>query len=586
VLESCVARAEGNPLFLEQLLRHVAETGSGDVPGTVRNVVLARLDRLSPADHRAALTASVIGQRFGLRLLRRMLREDDYSPAGLLASGLVRAIGEDYLFAHALVHEGAYASLLHSAARELHRDAADYYAPIDRILRAQHLDRAADDRAALAFCDAADAEAQSFRFARALELAARGLQLCTRTLDRVALRLLQGRILHDSGDIQPSMQAYQAALAEAGDDVQQCRAWIGLAAVMRLSDDLDGAFDALRHAEPLAQAHALWLELAEVHYLRGSLHFPRGELAECLESHGRALELARRAGSPYEEARAMSGLADAHYASGRIRTAYTLFTDCIDLCRAHGFGRIEASNLFMVATVRLYLNELDQALQDALRSIDIAHRVGHQRAEIVSRLVAAWIYLLQSRPDAAEVHADAGLLLAERLGARRFRAFLLESVARILLARADRSGAQAAIQEALDIARSVEVMRFIGPWLLGTSALVSTDAVQSHAALAEGLALLDTGCVGHNYYWFYKHAMESCLDHDDAAGAVSYAARLEAYTASEPTPWSDLFIRRARLLSAPAGAAAAAEARAVLLLAREAGHAQAQVRLEIVAQSA
>ncbi len=586
VLDSCVARAEGNPLFLEQLLRHVAETGSREVPGTVRNVVLARLDRLAAPDHRAALTASVIGQRFGLRLLRRMLRDDHYNPAGLMESGLVRVVGEDFLFAHALVHEGAYASLLHSTARELHRDAAEYFAPLDRLLRAQHLDRAGDDRAAMAFREAAAAEAEAFRFTRALELVARGLQLCTRPAERVDLRLLEGRTLHDAGEIQASMQAFRAALAEGGDETQQCRAWIGLAAVMRVSDDLDGAFDALRRAEPMAQSRSLWLELAELHYLRGSLHFPRGELDDCLASHGHALELARRAGSAYEEARAMSGLGDAHYANGRIRTAYRYFTDCIDLCREHGFGRIEASNLFMVATVRVYLNELDQALQDALRSIDIAHRVGHQRAEIVARLIAAWIYLMQARPDAAELHTDAGLLVADKLGARRFRAFLLESVARIRLARGERAGAQAAIHQALEIARALEVMRFIGPWLLGTAALTSTDAYQSQAALTEGAALLDAGCIGHNYYWFYKHAMESCLEHGDASGVGRYADQLEAYTAAEPTPWSDLFIRRARVLIAPDDAASQAERRAVLQLAREVGQAQAQERLEAASRSA
>ena len=47
---------------------------------------------------------------------------------------------------------------------------------------------------------------------------------------------------------------------------------------MRMTDDLDGALDALRQAEPLAQGASLISELGELHYLRGSLHFPRGEL--------------------------------------------------------------------------------------------------------------------------------------------------------------------------------------------------------------------------------------------------------------------------------------------------------------------
>jgi hypothetical protein len=130
-------------------------------------------------------------------------------------------------------------------------------------------------------------------------------------------------------------------------------------------------------------------------------------------------------------------------------------------------------------------------------------------------------------------------------------------------------------------------MRFIGPWLLSTAALASGDAARSRAALDEGMALLDAGCVGHNYYWFYKHAMEACLDHGDFEGVEAHARRLEAYTASEPTPWSELFIRRARVLVSASGAAPSLEvveeARAVLQQARDAGHAEARARLEAAA---
>jgi class 3 adenylate cyclase len=48
--ERCVARAAGNPLFLEQLLRHAEENAEAGVPGSVQNLVQARLDRLEPED--------------------------------------------------------------------------------------------------------------------------------------------------------------------------------------------------------------------------------------------------------------------------------------------------------------------------------------------------------------------------------------------------------------------------------------------------------------------------------------------------------------------------------------------------------
>jgi predicted ATPase len=63
-VERCVARAAGNPLFLEQLLRHAEESAEAGVPGSVRSLVQARLDQLEPLDRTALQVASVLGQRF------------------------------------------------------------------------------------------------------------------------------------------------------------------------------------------------------------------------------------------------------------------------------------------------------------------------------------------------------------------------------------------------------------------------------------------------------------------------------------------------------------------------------------------
>jgi class 3 adenylate cyclase len=66
LVEHCIERAGGNPLFLEQLLRNAQESGGDEVPGTIQSLVLSRMDRLSPADKAALQAASVIGQRFSL----------------------------------------------------------------------------------------------------------------------------------------------------------------------------------------------------------------------------------------------------------------------------------------------------------------------------------------------------------------------------------------------------------------------------------------------------------------------------------------------------------------------------------------
>ncbi len=117
----CIERAEGNPLFLEQLLRNAAESESGNIPPTIQSLVLARMDRLPPRDKLALQAASVIGKRFTLEGLRALIEDPGYRCDALVTMDLVRPDAGDYLFAHALIQEGVYSSLLNSRKRELHR---------------------------------------------------------------------------------------------------------------------------------------------------------------------------------------------------------------------------------------------------------------------------------------------------------------------------------------------------------------------------------------------------------------------------------------------------------------------------------
>ena len=83
----------------------------------------------------------------------------------------------ELMFTHALIRDGAYASLLHSARRDVHRRAAGWFADRDPALRAAHLDRADDPGAAEAYLAAARAAARALRHDAALVLARRGGEL-------------------------------------------------------------------------------------------------------------------------------------------------------------------------------------------------------------------------------------------------------------------------------------------------------------------------------------------------------------------------------------------------------------------------
>ena len=124
--QRCIERAAGNPLFLEQLLRHAEESAEGGVRG--RSGVWYRHAR-SARVARQAGAASSLGPRPALyrRSIAALLDQPGWNCADLVRHLLVRPQGDHFLFAHALIQEGVYDTLLRSRRRELHRRAADWF---------------------------------------------------------------------------------------------------------------------------------------------------------------------------------------------------------------------------------------------------------------------------------------------------------------------------------------------------------------------------------------------------------------------------------------------------------------------------
>jgi hypothetical protein len=551
-VDQCLERAAGNPLFLEQLMRHAEESAGEGVPGSVQNLVQARIDRLDPGDKLALQAASVLGQRFERGALGALIGRADYDPSRLAEQHLLRPDAGGFLFAHALIRDGVYATLLKSRRRELHGLAAGWFAGRDAALHAEHLDRAESAQAPHAYLLAARHHAAEYRPELALRLAERGLDLASAAGERTALALLRGDILHDLGQMPAAGRAYAAALGSADEPAARCRALIGRASVKRVIDDLDGAFADLRSAEAEAVAHDLVPEQARIRFLRGNLCFPRGDWEGCLREHGAALDAARRSGLVELAAMASGGLGDVEYMRGRMISAHARFRDCVELSARHQLRRIEAANRSMMAFTRWFCGDARAALDQACEAIGAAERIGHLRAKMVAHHAAWWCRHALTDFDGAWSDAETALALSRRLGAHRFDAEALAMRAELHRLAGRPADAAADAASALEIARSTGAA-FIGPIVLGIRALILGDRRERAAALQEGDALLRAGAVSHNQLIFRRDAMEVCLADGDWDAALRFAADLEAYTRAEPLPWSSFHIARARAIAAAGG---------------------------------
>jgi class 3 adenylate cyclase len=543
----CVERAGGNPLFLEQLLRSAGDLTDGRLPSSIQNVVLARTDLLSVEDRRAIQAASVLGQRLTLAHLRSLLQEPRYVCDTLVRNVLLRPVKDGLQFAHALVRDGVYGSLTHARRRELHNAAAAIFVD-DPVLRAEHLDRAGDAEAPRVYLEASKAQEGLFRPDQAIALATRGLALAVKGRDIVDLALHLGDLQQDAGRGVESLQAYGRALSASDAEADRRRALLGRAASNRLIARLDDAFAALAEAEPLASADLDDRALAEIHYLRGNLHFARGELQACRSEHGRALDAARRIDSPEWQARALSGLADAQYMDCRMATALRHFGDCVDLSEAHSLPRIAGPNSVMMGHCQIYTCAVDQGLSHMRKGLEIAGRIGNRHAQMFATQSLCFCMTAAGRYAEAEEFQAEALEQARALKARRYEAVILAQCAEVALFRGRRGEAVALARMGREIADETGP-GFGGPLIHGLIALAADVREEQEAALATGEALLAKGAVGHNHFWFRRYAIERALLDEDWDEAERQAGALLGRTADEPLAYASCVATRAQVLA-------------------------------------
>jgi len=172
IWRTIMERSEGNPFYLEEVIRHLMEqdlivqdeqgwraTGALEemsIPDTLQGVLLARIDRLQEDVRRTLQMASVIGQSFLYRILEKIAEAEmqlDTHLSQLQRVDLVREKARlpelEYIFKHALTQEAAYNSLLLERRKVFHLKVGEALEELfpDRVdefagLMAHHWERA------------------------------------------------------------------------------------------------------------------------------------------------------------------------------------------------------------------------------------------------------------------------------------------------------------------------------------------------------------------------------------------------------------------------------------------------------------
>jgi len=324
--EMILERADGVPLFIEELTRTIIESGTSpslnvEIPDSLQGSLMARLDHLAATAKEVAQIAAVIGREFDRGLLSKIAGLDDRilekALHQLVSSQIVvggGVLNDTLVFRHALIQDAAYQSLLNRRRRHFHEEIAkvlvDQYADVAATqpeLIAQHYEKAQRVELALpywmkagerALARSANYEAVD-HFQNALSIAEQLPNEPGHQTDLLAAVLKLGDALYAAGRMTDSLAKYRLAapLARKAADTQGfVRAVIGLDGSQFLSSN------SLAETLPLLEEAMAMVEPADKksrcqilsHLARAYAYLSDSEKAA--KCHSVGIELAREVG--------------------------------------------------------------------------------------------------------------------------------------------------------------------------------------------------------------------------------------------------------------------------------------------------
>jgi class 3 adenylate cyclase/tetratricopeptide (TPR) repeat protein len=407
------AKAEGNPYYIGELVRSlIAEgtlaqepgtgewhltraVGSLDLPDSLQNLLLARIDRLAPEERHVLQMAAVVGSVFWLKALQALAGDVAASEARPPESdtlkryltalqreqlvderGLVPELGMEYVFTSNLVRDAAYESLLTAQRSGFHRRVAEYLEqnlsekalPHFYGVLAHHYCHAGELRKELFYSLLAAEQARGvYANVEALEHYNRALEL----LDEMERQATEDGQLHAIG-------------------TQRFEVLNGRRDVLHVMGDLDGA---------RADAQTL-LQLAR------QLHEDPALLVDALlEQPGVAIWRTR----------------------DELDAGFPLAEEALAIALEMGDRRREMQSLVAIAKQRLWVND-PTAWELAQRALELARQLGDQPYEVRILVSMGQVYAWSDHPDRGKEYLEAALPISQALDDKLAEMRLMELI--------------------------------------------------------------------------------------------------------------------------------------------------------------
>jgi predicted ATPase/class 3 adenylate cyclase len=408
-------KAEGNPFFLEEIVRSLLDDGTIargpegwrvtrsaaeiQLPESLQAVIAARIDRLETESRETLQAAAVIGRTFLYRILATIREASDTLDRQLLALQRLELVREqareperEFAFRHALTQEAAYRSILQRRRRELHRRVGEALEALfpERVeelaaVVGQHYAEALDPRAPRYLKIAAQRAHRLHALDEAEDHYGRAMSLVRKDSDDADtlrdLYLGRGRVHELRGEYAAALALYRELEALAQQRRDPAMEGSALAAQLVLHTNPTPFIDPSKATAIIARQIGLARERgdrqleAKLLWNKSQAEFWRGDAASALEAARGSAAIAEEIGEKEQLAFALNALGQGLSQFGKVAEAEEPLRASIALFEELGNKPMQADGWSTVAFARLFAGDLAGAEASGMRAFEIADSV-------------------------------------------------------------------------------------------------------------------------------------------------------------------------------------------------------------------